>query len=182
MAVVMRPLAHIMILASAGSGKTYALTNRFVELLARGAAAERIVALTFTRASWYHAQRASSRTLVDRDVEPARRAGANAQSVAGQRATVRHGAARDRQIRLGVRQEPDLTAAPLRNHLAHPLGGALGVKQPAVEQQRVDAGRAVPLQKLHDMARDRRVALVRKPERNQSGARLWRWVRAGDER
>jgi ATP-dependent exoDNAse (exonuclease V) beta subunit len=45
----MKPLAHVMILASAGSGKTYALTTRFVELLARGAAADRIVALTFTR-------------------------------------------------------------------------------------------------------------------------------------
>jgi ATP-dependent helicase/nuclease subunit A len=43
------PLAHQMILASAGSGKTYALTNRFVQLLAGGAAPERIVALTFTR-------------------------------------------------------------------------------------------------------------------------------------
>jgi len=40
---------HLMILASAGSGKTYALTNRFVELLAVGARPERIVALTFTR-------------------------------------------------------------------------------------------------------------------------------------
>ncbi|HRE82019.1 MAG TPA: UvrD-helicase domain-containing protein [Opitutaceae bacterium] len=40
---------HTMILASAGSGKTYALTNRFVALLAHGAAPERIVALTFTR-------------------------------------------------------------------------------------------------------------------------------------
>jgi ATP-dependent helicase/nuclease subunit A len=40
---------HVMILASAGSGKTYALTNRFVRLLAGGAAPERIVALTFTR-------------------------------------------------------------------------------------------------------------------------------------
>jgi ATP-dependent exoDNAse (exonuclease V) beta subunit len=38
-----------MILASAGSGKTYALTNRFVRLLALGAAPDRIVALTFTR-------------------------------------------------------------------------------------------------------------------------------------
>ncbi|MGD1031096.1 MAG: UvrD-helicase domain-containing protein [Opitutaceae bacterium] len=40
---------HAMILASAGSGKTYELTNRFVALLAGGAAPERIVALTFTR-------------------------------------------------------------------------------------------------------------------------------------
>jgi ATP-dependent helicase/nuclease subunit A len=40
---------HVMIRASAGSGKTYALTNRFVQLLARGAAPDRIVALTFTR-------------------------------------------------------------------------------------------------------------------------------------
>ena len=37
---------HIMILASAGSGKTYALTNQFVRLLAHGARPERIVALT----------------------------------------------------------------------------------------------------------------------------------------
>src|SRR5215212_3271468 len=45
----MKSLAHVMILASAGSGKTYALTNRFVDLLARGSSPERIVALTFTR-------------------------------------------------------------------------------------------------------------------------------------
>ena len=45
----MKPLGHVMILASAGSGKTYALTNRFVRLLALGASPERIVALTFTR-------------------------------------------------------------------------------------------------------------------------------------
>lgn len=42
-------IGHEMILASAGSGKTYALTNRFVRLLALGAKPERIVALTFTR-------------------------------------------------------------------------------------------------------------------------------------
>jgi ATP-dependent exoDNAse (exonuclease V) beta subunit len=45
----MKPIGHLMILASAGSGKTYALTNRFIRLLASGAAPERIVALTFTR-------------------------------------------------------------------------------------------------------------------------------------
>ncbi len=45
----MKPVGHKMILASAGSGKTYALTNRFVSLLAHGAPPERIVALTFTR-------------------------------------------------------------------------------------------------------------------------------------
>ena len=45
----MTSIGHVMILASAGSGKTYALTNRFVRLLALGAKPERIVALTFTR-------------------------------------------------------------------------------------------------------------------------------------
>ncbi len=42
-------LSHSMILASAGSGKTFALTDRFVALLAHGAAPDRIAALTFTR-------------------------------------------------------------------------------------------------------------------------------------
>ena len=45
----MTTVENVMILASAGSGKTYALTNRFVRLLALGAKPERIVALTFTR-------------------------------------------------------------------------------------------------------------------------------------
>ncbi len=45
----MNPARHLMIRASAGSGKTFALTNRFVGLLAHGAAPEKIVALTFTR-------------------------------------------------------------------------------------------------------------------------------------
>jgi ATP-dependent helicase/nuclease subunit A len=40
---------HVMIMASAGAGKTYALTSRYVALLAAGAPPERIVALTFTR-------------------------------------------------------------------------------------------------------------------------------------
>lgn len=45
----MKRIGHEMILASAGAGKTYALTHRFVKLLAHGAQPERIVALTFTR-------------------------------------------------------------------------------------------------------------------------------------
>jgi ATP-dependent exoDNAse (exonuclease V) beta subunit len=45
----MSGIRNTMILASAGSGKTHALTSRYVALLARGAAPERIVALTFTR-------------------------------------------------------------------------------------------------------------------------------------
>jgi len=42
-------IGHEMIRASAGSGKTYALTNRFVRLLALGVPPERIAALTFTK-------------------------------------------------------------------------------------------------------------------------------------
>jgi ATP-dependent exoDNAse (exonuclease V) beta subunit len=45
----MSSIGHVMILASAGSGKTYALTNRFIKLLAHDAKPERIAALTFTR-------------------------------------------------------------------------------------------------------------------------------------
>ncbi len=45
----MSAIGHVMILASAGSGKTYALTNRFIKLLALEAPPERIAALTFTR-------------------------------------------------------------------------------------------------------------------------------------
>ncbi|MEO0446505.1 MAG: UvrD-helicase domain-containing protein [Verrucomicrobiota bacterium] len=43
------PIPNQMILASAGSGKTYTLTSRFVQLLARGVSPHRILALTFTR-------------------------------------------------------------------------------------------------------------------------------------
>ena len=40
---------HVAIRASAGSGKTYQLTNRYLGLLIRGAAPETILATTFTR-------------------------------------------------------------------------------------------------------------------------------------
>ena len=44
-----RLLQNEMILASAGAGKTYQLTDRYVGLMARGVDPERIIALTFTR-------------------------------------------------------------------------------------------------------------------------------------
>lgn len=40
---------HVLIRASAGSGKTFQLTTRYLGLLARGASPERILATTFTR-------------------------------------------------------------------------------------------------------------------------------------
>ena len=46
-----RPLEHVSILASAGSGKTFQLTNRYLTVLARGAAPASILASTFTRAA-----------------------------------------------------------------------------------------------------------------------------------
>ncbi|HUP23202.1 MAG TPA: UvrD-helicase domain-containing protein [Thermoanaerobaculia bacterium] len=42
-------LPHRLVRASAGTGKTYRLTLRFLELLLEGASAERILATTFTR-------------------------------------------------------------------------------------------------------------------------------------
>lgn len=45
----MREIPNTMIRASAGSGKTFQLTNRFIRLLLNGQAPERIIALTFTR-------------------------------------------------------------------------------------------------------------------------------------
>ncbi|MFO8027778.1 MAG: UvrD-helicase domain-containing protein, partial [Opitutales bacterium] len=42
---------HEMLLANAGSGKTYALTTRIIRLLLAGVPADRIAALTFTRKS-----------------------------------------------------------------------------------------------------------------------------------
>jgi ATP-dependent exoDNAse (exonuclease V) beta subunit len=43
------PLAHLAIRASAGSGKTHQLTNRYLLLLAEGVEPEAILATTFTR-------------------------------------------------------------------------------------------------------------------------------------
>lgn len=43
------PLLHLMILANAGSGKTYRLVSRMAEILLRGAAPRSLAALTFTR-------------------------------------------------------------------------------------------------------------------------------------
>ncbi|MGK0186365.1 MAG: ATP-dependent helicase/nuclease subunit A, partial [Verrucomicrobiales bacterium] len=47
--MVQNVLQNEMILASAGAGKTYQLTDRYVALMARGVEPERIIALTFTR-------------------------------------------------------------------------------------------------------------------------------------
>lgn len=45
----MKELRHQRIIANAGSGKTHRLVTRYLDLLSRGVAPERIVALTFTR-------------------------------------------------------------------------------------------------------------------------------------
>ena len=45
----MKQISNLMIRASAGTGKTYQLTNRFIHLLLCGQSVERIIALTFTR-------------------------------------------------------------------------------------------------------------------------------------
>ncbi|MFO0882902.1 MAG: UvrD-helicase domain-containing protein [Pirellulales bacterium] len=42
-------LENLVIRASAGTGKTYRLTNRFLGLLARGVGCDQILATTFTR-------------------------------------------------------------------------------------------------------------------------------------
>ena len=45
----MKRIQNQMIRASAGTGKTYQLTNRFIRLLLCGLSPDRIIALTFTR-------------------------------------------------------------------------------------------------------------------------------------
>ena len=65
---------HEMILASAGSGKTYALTNRILRLLALGAAPDRIVALTFTRKAAGEFFDVTLRKLAGAAADPARAA------------------------------------------------------------------------------------------------------------
>ena len=42
-------LGHKAISASAGSGKTFQLAHRYIELMARGVNPDRIIALTFSR-------------------------------------------------------------------------------------------------------------------------------------
>ncbi len=69
---------HLLIRASAGTGKTHALTDRYVALLAAGAAPERIVALTFTRKAAGEFFDGILRKLAGaaRDADAARRLGA----------------------------------------------------------------------------------------------------------
>lgn len=45
------PVRNEVVLASAGSGKTFQLSDRIIKPLANGAQPEEIVALTFTRAA-----------------------------------------------------------------------------------------------------------------------------------
>ncbi len=72
-------LKHQRIIANAGSGKTYRLTTRYIELLERQVPAERIVALTFTR----KAAGEFLNAIFERLVEAASSAGA-ARALAGQ--------------------------------------------------------------------------------------------------
>jgi ATP-dependent exoDNAse (exonuclease V) beta subunit len=48
-ATLRRPLTHTVIRASAGTGKTWQLSNRYLQLLSLGAAPQSILATTFTR-------------------------------------------------------------------------------------------------------------------------------------
>ena len=59
-----------IILASAGSGKTYRLTNRFIALMMLDVAPERIIALTFTRKAAGEFFDAILQKLADAATEP----------------------------------------------------------------------------------------------------------------
>ncbi len=66
-----RLVANEMILASAGSGKTYALGVRFLRILAAGADPARLLALTFTRKAASEFQQAILLRLADAASNPA---------------------------------------------------------------------------------------------------------------
>ena len=66
-------LQHMRILASAGSGKTYQLTNRYLQILSRGAFPYSILASTFTRAAAGEIRDRILRTLAEAAVEDPKR-------------------------------------------------------------------------------------------------------------
>lgn len=66
----MTTIPHEIIRASAGTGKTFALSDRIVRLLALGAAPETIVALTFTRKAAAEFVSAVFRKLADAALDP----------------------------------------------------------------------------------------------------------------
>ena len=68
-----QPLQHMRILASAGSGKTYQLTNRYLQILSRGAYPSSILASTFTRAAAGEIRDRILRTLAEAAEEDLKR-------------------------------------------------------------------------------------------------------------
>ncbi|MBZ5715446.1 UvrD-helicase domain-containing protein [Nannocystis pusilla] len=66
-------LQHMRILASAGSGKTYQLTNRYLQILSRGAFPYSILASTFTRAAAGEIRDRILRTLAEAADDAAKR-------------------------------------------------------------------------------------------------------------
>ncbi|PCC70936.1 ATP-dependent exoDNAse (exonuclease V) beta subunit (contains helicase and exonuclease domains) [Nannocystis exedens] len=66
-------LEHMRILASAGSGKTYQLTNRYLQILSRGAFPYSILASTFTRAAAGEIRDRILRTLAEAADDDAKR-------------------------------------------------------------------------------------------------------------
>ncbi|MDH3583452.1 MAG: UvrD-helicase domain-containing protein [Phycisphaerae bacterium] len=63
-------LEHLVIRASAGTGKTFRLTNRYIGLLAAGAAPETILAVTFTRKAAGEIARRLLRRLAEAATDP----------------------------------------------------------------------------------------------------------------